>query len=130
MHEPQYAISVRQPWAELILRGDKTTEERSWQLPWQHVNRWLCLHAARTFTATEKDLALNTLGTTDLPRGANVGLIKFGWPQKTDRPRHLNVEWCWSWPIIAAVRGAVVPARGRLGIYDSGWDLFCPQYPH
>jgi len=43
-HQP--ALSIRQPWAELILRGVKTIELRKWQTDYRGL---LWLHAAKTF---------------------------------------------------------------------------------
>ena len=38
---PEFAISIRQPWAELILRGWKLTEYRSWRIPEKYWGEWL-----------------------------------------------------------------------------------------
>jgi hypothetical protein len=40
------ALSIRQPWAELIMRGIKDVENRSWCT--EHRDT-LAIHAARTF---------------------------------------------------------------------------------
>jgi hypothetical protein len=41
---PSFALSVRQPWAELILLGRKTIEVRTWETPFRGP---LVLHASR-----------------------------------------------------------------------------------
>ncbi|MBN2077483.1 MAG: ASCH domain-containing protein, partial [Spirochaetes bacterium] len=40
------ALSIRQPWAELILRGIKDVENRSWSTNHRGV---MAIHAAKTF---------------------------------------------------------------------------------
>jgi hypothetical protein len=45
MTTPTHAISIRQPWLELILRGRKTVEFRSWRAPERHVGVPIALAA-------------------------------------------------------------------------------------
>lgn len=48
MTDPQYALSIRQPWAWAILHAGKDIENRSWPAPrwmigqrfWVHVSKW------------------------------------------------------------------------------------------
>ena len=60
------ALSIRQPWAELILSGRKTLELRTWITDYRGP---LWLH-----TGKAEDPELDRLfGLSDLPRGAFVG---------------------------------------------------------
>jgi hypothetical protein len=63
------AISIRQPWAELILTGRKQIELRKWQtnyrgLLWIHAGK----HVDQRLDATH--------GVGSVPRGAFVGLVE------------------------------------------------------
>lgn len=42
---PTHALTVKQPWAELVLRRQKTVENRSWPLPTPLIGVPLALHA-------------------------------------------------------------------------------------
>ncbi|MFX0195177.1 MAG: ASCH domain-containing protein [Candidatus Hodarchaeota archaeon] len=63
------AISIRQPWAELILRGKKTIEVRSWDSAYRGM---LYLHTGK-FPYGYKAL---DLGLQDVFRGGYVGTIE------------------------------------------------------
>ena len=39
------ALSVRQPWADLILTGDKDVENRTWKLPDSMIGKRIIIHA-------------------------------------------------------------------------------------
>lgn len=62
------ALSIRQPWAELILQGRKTIEIRTWDTDyrgpfWLHTGKSADLELDRRF------------GVSNLPRGAFVGRV-------------------------------------------------------
>lgn len=58
---PRYAISIRQPWAELILRREKSAEFRLWRLPERYWNQWLWLHTPAVMGRKEKEAAEHIL---------------------------------------------------------------------
>ena len=60
------ALSIRQPWVELILRGDKQIEVRRWSSGYRGV---LWLHAGRIVDPDAEPLP----GVTDLFQGGFVG---------------------------------------------------------
>ena len=112
------ALSIRQPHAELILRGEKDVENRTW--PTRHRGP-LLIHAARTL---DQD-ALSRFGIAekDLTTGALVGIVdlvdcteetRSRWHDEgyygfyLQRPRRLN---------------PVIPASGQRGIYEVPADL-------
>lgn len=64
------ALSVRQPWAELIVRGDKNLEYRSWRLREMGP---LLIHASRTHDPENFELA--GMKPDGLPFGALVGVV-------------------------------------------------------
>lgn len=49
MNQPKYALSIRQPWAWLVLHGGKDVENRTWDKPkWVKLPMRVYIHASRT----------------------------------------------------------------------------------
>ena len=79
---PLLALSIRQPWAWLILYAGKDIENRDW--PTKHRGPFL-IHASKGMTRDEYENGLNTLDEIrpslalppfeDLPRGGIVGSV-------------------------------------------------------
>jgi hypothetical protein len=65
------ALSVRQPWVELILQGRKTIELRTWSTTHRGA---LALHAAQKLK--DADCEAHSLDPEALPRGALVGQVE------------------------------------------------------
>ena len=65
------ALSIRQPWAELIIQGCKTIELRTWTT---HHRGRLAVHAAQTVAETA--CQVHGLDPTTLPRGALLGTVE------------------------------------------------------
>jgi hypothetical protein len=63
------ALSIRQPWAELILRGEKTIEIRNWK---DQYRGDLYLHTGKKSDGYRHI----TMGMPDLFRGGYVGIIE------------------------------------------------------
>lgn len=84
------ALSVRQPWAELIISGRKTIEVRSWA----HAYRGrLWVHVAQKSDANEE----NAFGFNHLPKGVYIGSVTLCATVPFDRerweawrPKHLD----------------------------------------
>lgn len=72
------ALSVRQPYAWLIVNGWKPIENRSWPAPPEMIGRWIQIHAAKKMTVAEWGEALRfalKAGCTMLPKYEQM---KFG----------------------------------------------------
>lgn len=121
----EHALSVRQPWAELLLRGQKTVEYRGWPLPEKFWGRWLLLHASRSMSHRERDLALACIGTDTLDRGGYVGKIRFDRPVMTLTPldvrAYCSQPCCWHWPVMDVERLPFCPAKGRTLVFKVTW---------
>ena len=70
------ALSIRQPWAQLIVSGIKDLEHRSWTTDYRGP---IFIHAAGTVDPDVEDIALETLDMSaahfrSLPRGAYIGM--------------------------------------------------------
>ncbi len=69
------ALSVRQPWADLILVGAKDVENRTW---WTSYRGRLAIHAAKTWTADAAALYLDAKEKGYLPDdqdGCKLGFV-------------------------------------------------------
>ena len=114
------ALSIRQPWAWLIVNGIKDVENRSWNT--QHRGP-LLIHAAKTMTAADyasaQDLA-ESLGIEIPPRnGFKLGGI-IGKVNLVDCVREHNSPWFFG-PFGFVLENAEVmkfiPLRGQLGLF-------------
>lgn len=118
---PLWAISIRQPWAELILRREKLVELRLWRLPEKYWHQWLWLHVAAAMSGKEREIAHRIFGPAVLPLGGFVGRVRFGCPTWDSTPEegkpYINQSCCWYWPITGAERVDFIPARGKLRIF-------------
>lgn len=134
------ALTVRQPWATLIVRGIKKVETRSWSYnPTRFVpddpptssvltlGRYvsalpirLAIHAAKAYPRDDRDFAdylvrSGVLDTADLPRGAIVGVVEY-------------FGWNWSYP---ETRAEMVPSdhEQELGDWTDGRILWLMRDP-
>jgi hypothetical protein len=123
MSQVELALSIRQPWAELILQGRKTIELRSWDADYRGP---LWLHTGK---AANLDLD-RSFGITDPPRGAFVGRITLEDISPVDaqrwerwRGQHLDAgryqPGLFAWHLSSAERlRQPVPAPGNLKLFE------------
>ncbi|MFO0843276.1 MAG: ASCH domain-containing protein [Gemmataceae bacterium] len=99
-------LSVRQPFAELILSGEKRREYRSWRTSHRGP---LLIHAGKE--VDREALAESGLDADELPRGALVGVVdvvgcrrlKGGFAWVLESPRRLPLPIAW---------------RGQVGLFN------------
>lgn len=128
MNRSDLAVSIRQPWAELILQGRKTIELRSWDTDYRGP---LWLHTGK-FADPDLD---RRFGISEPPRGAFVGRVILESISPIDaarwqtwRSEHLDpgqyapgmVAWIVSSPQRLT---APIPAPGKLKLYEVGHAL-------
>ena len=117
-----FALSIRQPWVELILRGLKTIEVRTWTTQyrgelWLHAGIQPDPDALRRFNFRADNLSFGALvGRCEL-----YDCIEFseqtwgGW-----RPQHLNEgnlkKQQYAWFLRNPTRISPGPMKGRLGL--------------
>jgi hypothetical protein len=74
--DPEFALSIRQPWAELILRGIKTIEVRSLVT---HKRARVHIYASQTHADPDDEARVARdyrIDVESLPRGVLVGTIE------------------------------------------------------
>lgn len=114
-------LSLKQPWAELVVQGRKTIELRKWNA---HFRGEFLIHASKV----PDEGAMKRFGFNDLPFGFIVGkaelvnvkdYCKTG-DFKADAGKHLASEGWGNYGFILkdASRLKLVPAKGKLGFWD------------
>ena len=116
------ALSIQQPWVELILLGRKTIEVRSWSTVhrgslWLHAGKKVVPEVLNRFQMSSSDLHFGALvGRCDL-----VDCVEFSsetWSSL--RNQHLNEgplsKPRYAWFLRDATRIAPIPFKGRLGL--------------
>lgn len=105
-------LTVRQPFAWLIVAGHKTVEYRTWDTPHRGP---LLIHAATRFSLRDDDLALELFPHVDIPdvimTGAILGMVN------VVRTTRANGRYEWH---LAEARLAPspFPIGGRLGLWS------------
>lgn len=100
------AISVKQPWANLIARGEKTIETRTWHTPYRG-----------------KILIVSSKTPKIEPAGCALAVCYLAACRamtKDDEDYACCAVYpgAFSWMLSRAVRIVPIPVRGQLGIYD------------
>ena len=123
------ALSVRQPWAWLIVRGYKTIENRTW--PTNHRGP-LAIHASLTVDedAVRRLVSLcvangEPLTAQDLREihttGAVIGTVNV--TDCTQAPQGNDTNWhsagCWAWVLRKPKPMSPVKVRGALGLFNA-----------
>jgi len=123
------ALSFKQPWLEMILRGEKRMETRNWKRDIDP-NEPILFHASREFDATGSDITRFYKQKSECRMGAIVGvgyiynIVEFENYEKFRhyRPEHLLDKWFWpvkyGWELRHVSRlETPIPKRGYLGFW-------------
>lgn len=115
------ALSLKQPFAELILQGRKSVELRKWNT---HFRGEFLIHASKN---SDKK-AMDRFGFTELPTGCIVGKATLVSVKKyisteefwNDRDRHLaSMEWgMYGFVIDKVERIEPFPCKGSLNFWE------------
>lgn len=123
------ALSVRQPWAWLIVHGEKTVENRTWPTSYRGP---LAIHASKTLDmesinemrefsrANHGPLTEAQLAELEIT-GAVIGIVDV--VDCTQHPRdRTDREWhnpgAWAWVLRNPHALDPQPAKGKLGLFD------------
>lgn len=108
------AITVRQPWAWLLLSKVKTVENRTWRLPSKYIEVPLLLHAG--LQQDPLSPVQQYLDGYAPQRGGVVGMITFGEPIQ-NYPSPWAMPGCWHWPVVDVHSLNFFPCTGRQKIF-------------
>lgn len=127
------ALSIKQPWAWLIVQGIKDIENRKWDTDYRGP---LLIHASKTWDEQgEKwiwerilrrwSLPLRNLPHRDDPRihyGALIGKVDLVDCIRRSRSGRPSSPWFygpWGWMLRNAIEFQIpIPCRGQLGLFD------------
>lgn len=116
------AISLRQPWASLIIYGLKPVEIRTWQTNYRGP---LIIHAAKT---VDED-ALLRFRIENPPKGCLIGTVELIEVERLTKPKwhelaaqHLNISpytsGLYAWHLAEPRQmGEPIPYRGERGLF-------------
>lgn len=98
-------LTVRQPYANLLVSGKKPYEYRNWKLPDLYLDKWILIHASKdimkeriALTKDEYEDAIQLL-FLDHDYNAVVGAVKFGMPSLS-----VDTRFKYIWPVIRHVK--------------------------
>ena len=132
---PPKALTLTQPWATLVVLGEKRWETRSWRTRYRGS---IAIHAAKTFPRSAKRLAerdpyyVTTLGKypiTRLPLGAIIGTVEIVEIERVEavvdvvigRKEKAFGDYSpgrWAWQLANPVLfDEPIPWRGALGLW-------------
>lgn len=124
---PDRVLSIRQPWAALILAGHKPIENRTWETLW--TGRFL-VHAGKkvddTFATWEFTEYVLDREVADLPTGAYLGSARLVGVHREHNGccqpwgDHGQYHWVLAEP---ETFPEPVPGPGRLGLYRTPGDI-------
>ncbi|MBZ5689851.1 MAG: ASCH domain-containing protein [Acidobacteriia bacterium] len=121
------ALTIRQPWASMIVWGLKTVEVRSWSTEYRGE---IFIHAAKRID----ERAASLFCLDDLPRGALLGTVQLvdvepltpdRWKQLADD--HLQTGACepglYAWHVASPkALGYPIQFQGELGLFQISID--------
>jgi len=106
------AITIRQPWAELIVRGEKDVENRSWRT---HHRGPLLIHAG---AQAYRDSFAEHHVPDDAERSAIIGIVEVV-DCKQERTSAWHQEGSWGWYLARAKRFLKpIPMKGQRGLFE------------
>lgn len=130
------ALSIRQPWAWLVVDGYKPLENRTWTTKYRGE---FLVHAGKSYDLAAHQYVRNEVGTlladeldlhrVNLGRGGFIGIAEIEDCFNPDHPRleqgHMRPEWerwynegCCAWIIKNPRPIEFIPYSGKLGLFN------------
>jgi hypothetical protein len=111
------ALTIRQPWASLIMAGIKDVENRTWTTGYRGR---LAIHAGARVEADGLAAHGHLLPRGDLPRGAMLGTVSLV-DVVENHPSVWAVPGLWHWVLADPnLLSQPIPMSGRLGLWT--WE--------
>lgn len=121
-------LSIRQPWAELIVRGIKDLENRDWSTRFRGP---LLVHAGKKFEDEAVEWILSKLDADERQRfpmkksafecGGIVGVVKMVDCVTTSESKWFVGDYGWCFERAQPL--PFMPLRGSLGLFDAPSDI-------
>ena len=115
------ALSVRQPWAHLIITGIKDIENRTWRTTYRGP---ILIHAGKTFDADAYDwvrseMCVQLPPPCEIPRGGIVGCAWILGCTHAHPSPWFTGPWGWVLDPSRAELLPFAPCPGRLGLFEA-----------
>ncbi len=139
------ALSLTQPWAQLVVMGEKHVETRSWNTK---LRGRIAIHASKKFPRPARDLsitdplyilALGLDGVDGMPLGAIIGTVEITDVCRTDDAQGISAKEAafgdygsgrWAWSLANEVQFFdPIPCRGALGFWEIPEDIAAMLIP-
>ena len=147
------AISIKQPYASLIVEGIKDIENRTWKCPEKYIGQRVFIHASsaksehiirRVLNDSQQSEFIKRFGHSGLdflePKGVIIGSVEIVdcvinhpsiWAEKTDEPfEYYTCEeefgYCTTcnWVLANPIKfPKPIPAKGKLGFWESECEI-------
>jgi len=122
------ALSIRQPWAALILDARKPVENRTWPTSYRGP---LAVHAGKTADHRAASALRHHFGIRHIPRADErgfLGVVDLVDVHHSGTCRDRCSEWaepgCWHWSLTRPRRlTRPIPGSGRLGLFTPGPEV-------
>ena len=140
-------ISVKQPWASLIVEGIKDIENRTWKCPEKYIGKRVLIHSSLAKSEFNfRKLQYKELNRLNLRRrydneqikGKIIGSVEIVacvvnhpsiWAKKTELPEQLSNRCIWNWVLANPIKfPKPIPTKGKLSFWE--FDLKCPEFAH
>lgn len=135
-------ITIKQPWASLIVTGIKDVENRTWHCPKKYIGQRVLIHAATKSWDWDRLINYMTnmgiLGAftakwtrkwlENLPKGAIIGSVEIVdcvinhpsiWAEKTDKFADIFINPIYNWVLENPIMfEKPIPAKGKLSFWE------------
>lgn len=124
------AISIKQPWASLIVHGIKDIENRTWKCPKKYIGQRVLIHASYgkcLFNLSDKQkdkLVKSNLSHLvcehyDLPKGSIIGSVIIA-DCVQNHPSVWAEKGCWNWVLKDAIlfNKPIEGVKGKLSFWE------------
>lgn len=112
-------LTVKQPWANFIVIGEKDVENRTWKCPEKYIGKRVLIHSSKTSNIVSKK-------DTNMLFGAIIGSVVI---EKC--VKDYNSKWAiknhWHWVLKDAIKfdKPIMNVKGSLGIWR--YDGYVPS---
>lgn len=125
------ALSIKQPWADAIVHGDKRVENRTRPAPPKYIGTRILIHSS---LLGDRAAVLSGIQPVSDVRGAILGLATlaschFAYNGCSENCTHWGQPQLFHWKLTAVTALAVpVPAKGALGFWTPPADVLTAVY--
>lgn len=124
------ALTIRPPWAQLIIMGVKDVENRSWKTDYRgpiaiHMGTQVSVEHLEMASATLEHIGIDLMGALFDPRSFPAGHV-LGTVELVDCVKDSSSPWAiadqWHWVLDRPQAFTPEPVKGKLGLWEYEWQ--------